>query len=125
MNVTTLLHVRSGVETCLEAIVHNEERFGFESECVVQKIANVVGQSKEGKPSSQGQPFRTCKSILFLTCLWRRNPKYKGMGDAFKKVWATEGLKGLYRGFGPAMARSIPANAVCFLAYEVVRDALG
>lgn len=54
-----------------------------------------------------------------------RNPKYSGTIDAFRKVWASEGVKGMYRGFGPAMARSVPANAACFLAYEVVRDMLG
>ncbi|CAI5461114.1 unnamed protein product [Closterium sp. Yama58-4] len=54
-----------------------------------------------------------------------RNPKYTGTIQAFKKVWATEGVKGLYRGFGPAMARSVPANAACFLAYEMVREMLG
>eukprot|EP00897_Mesotaenium_endlicherianum_P004297 jgi/Mesen1/3896/ME000208S02907 len=54
-----------------------------------------------------------------------KNPKYKGTMDAFRKVWATEGVKGLYRGFGPAMARSVPANAACFLAYELVREQLG
>ncbi|CAM6120412.1 unnamed protein product [Calypogeia fissa] len=54
-----------------------------------------------------------------------RNPKYKGTIDAFKKVYAAEGIKGLYRGFGPAMARSVPANAACFLAYEIVKEKLG
>ncbi|KAJ8565104.1 hypothetical protein K7X08_001564 [Anisodus acutangulus] len=33
----------------------------------------------------------------------------------------SEGVKGLYKGFGPAMARSVPANAACFLAYEITR----
>ncbi|MCO5614292.1 hypothetical protein L7F22_068570 [Adiantum nelumboides] len=54
----------------------------------------------------------------------RSNPKYAGTIDAFKKVYRGEGLKGLYKGFGPAMARSVPANAACFLAYEVVRSNL-
>lgn len=54
-----------------------------------------------------------------------RNPKYNGTMDAFRKVFAAEGVKGLYRGFGPAMARSVPANAACFLAYELVRESLG
>ncbi|MCL7047443.1 hypothetical protein MKW94_003748 [Papaver nudicaule] len=43
------------------------------------------------------------------------NPKYKGSIDAFKKILKVEGVKGLYKGFGPAMGRSIPANAACFL----------
>ncbi|XP_039142024.1 mitochondrial carnitine/acylcarnitine carrier-like protein [Dioscorea cayenensis subsp. rotundata] len=50
-----------------------------------------------------------------------KNPKYSGSINAFKKIFASEGVKGLYRGFGPAMARSIPANAACFLAYEVTK----
>ncbi|KAK7386670.1 hypothetical protein VNO78_27005 [Psophocarpus tetragonolobus] len=54
-----------------------------------------------------------------------RNPKFSGSFDAFRKIRASEGFKGLYKGFGPAMARSVPANAACFLAYEMTRSALG
>ncbi|XP_059441817.1 mitochondrial carnitine/acylcarnitine carrier-like protein [Corylus avellana] len=54
-----------------------------------------------------------------------KNPKFSGSIDAFRKILASEGVKGLYRGFGPAMARSVPANAACFLAYEVTRSSLG
>ncbi|KAE8731942.1 Mitochondrial carnitine/acylcarnitine carrier-like protein [Hibiscus syriacus] len=54
-----------------------------------------------------------------------KNPKYKGSIHAFKSILASEGVKGLYKGFGPAMARSIPANGACFLAYEVTRSSLG
>lgn len=54
-----------------------------------------------------------------------KNPKFSGSIDAFRKILSSEGVKGLYRGFGPAMARSIPANAACFLAYEVTRSSLG
>lgn len=53
------------------------------------------------------------------------NPKYSGFMDAFRKIQKTEGIKGLYKGFGPAMARSVPANAACFLAYEVTKSSLG
>ncbi|XP_057458074.1 mitochondrial carnitine/acylcarnitine carrier-like protein [Lotus japonicus] len=54
-----------------------------------------------------------------------KNPKFYGSLDAFRKIQATQGFKGLYKGFGPAMARSIPANAIVFLAYEMTRSALG
>uniref|UniRef100_A0A452YQ45 Mitochondrial carnitine/acylcarnitine carrier-like protein n=1 Tax=Aegilops tauschii subsp. strangulata TaxID=200361 RepID=A0A452YQ45_AEGTS len=53
-----------------------------------------------------------------------KNPKYSGSMDAFKKILAADGARGLYRGFGPAMARSVPANGACFLAYEVTRSLL-
>lgn len=54
-----------------------------------------------------------------------KNPKFNGSIDSFKKIVASEGVKGLYKGFGPAMARSVPANAACFLVYEVTRSSLG
>lgn len=54
-----------------------------------------------------------------------KKPRFSGSIDAFRKTLASEGVKGLYKGFGPAMARSIPANAACFLAYEVTRSSLG
>lgn len=37
---------------------------------------------------------------------------------------AHDGVGGLYRGFGPAIARSFPANGACFLVYELASSAL-
>lgn len=54
-----------------------------------------------------------------------RNPKFSGSIDVFRKIRAAEGIRGLYKGFGPAILRSIPSNAACFLAYEVTRSYLG
>ncbi|XP_052170308.1 mitochondrial carnitine/acylcarnitine carrier-like protein [Diospyros lotus] len=54
-----------------------------------------------------------------------KNPKFSGSMDAFGKILRSEGAKGLYKGFGPAMTRSVPANAACFLVYEVTRSSLG
>ena len=34
------------------------------------------------------------------------------------QVLASEGVKGFFRGFAPALARSFPANVVCFAVYE-------
>lgn len=68
-------------------------------------------------------PTDVVKSVLQVDDY--KNPKYTGSIDAFRKILAKEGVKGLYKGFGPAMARSVPANAACFLAYEVTRSSLG
>lgn len=54
-----------------------------------------------------------------------KNPKFSGFMVAFRKILKAEGVKGLYKGFGPAMARSVPANSACFLVYEVTRSSLG
>ncbi len=37
----------------------------------------------------------------------------------------TQGVAGLYRGFGPALARSVPTNGIAFVVYELARTALG
>ncbi|XP_047342601.1 mitochondrial carnitine/acylcarnitine carrier-like protein [Impatiens glandulifera] len=68
-------------------------------------------------------PTDVVKSVIQVDDF--KNPKYSGSIDAFKKILSAEGVKGLYKGFGPAMARSVPANAACFLAYEVTRSSLG
>ncbi|KAL4570495.1 hypothetical protein LXL04_026151 [Taraxacum kok-saghyz] len=68
-------------------------------------------------------PADVVKSVIQIDDF--KNPKYSGAFDAFKKILKTEGVSGLYKGFGPAMGRSVPANAACFLAYEVTRSSLG
>ncbi|KAK1438443.1 hypothetical protein QVD17_04252 [Tagetes erecta] len=68
-------------------------------------------------------PTDVIKSVIQIDDY--KNPKYSGSIDAFKKILKSEGIGGLYKGFGPAMARSVPANAACFLAYEITRSSLG
>ncbi|PIN23670.1 Mitochondrial carnitine-acylcarnitine carrier protein [Handroanthus impetiginosus] len=68
-------------------------------------------------------PTDVVKSVLQVDDY--KNPRFSGSIDAFRKILKSEGVKGLYKGFGPAMARSVPANAACFLAYEITRSSLG
>ncbi|XP_055831015.1 mitochondrial carnitine/acylcarnitine carrier-like protein, partial [Solanum dulcamara] len=44
-----------------------------------------------------------------------RNSKYSGFFYALKKILALEGVKGLYKGFGPAIACSVPANVTIYV----------
>ncbi|KAH9299381.1 hypothetical protein KI387_031063 [Taxus chinensis] len=67
-------------------------------------------------------PADVVKSVIQVDDFSR--PKYSGSIDAFKKIMAGEGVRGFYKGFGPALMRSVPANAACFLAYEITREAL-
>ena len=39
-------------------------------------------------------------------------------------LYSTEGIRGLYRGFGITLLRATPANAIIFGAYELVHQAL-
>ena len=68
-------------------------------------------------------PTDVVKSVIHVDDY--KNPKYSGSSDAFRKILAADGVKGLYKGFGPALARSVPASAATFVAYEITRSALG
>lgn len=41
---------------------------------------------------------------------------YTGFMDCARKTVAQDGVKALFRGFGPAMARAFPANAATFVS---------
>lgn len=49
---------------------------------------------------------------------------YSGFLDCARKTIATGGVKALWRGLGPAMARAFPANAATFLGVELAKDFL-
>uniref|UniRef100_A0A0R3S0T7 Congested-like trachea protein n=1 Tax=Elaeophora elaphi TaxID=1147741 RepID=A0A0R3S0T7_9BILA len=42
-----------------------------------------------------------------------------GIRDVFKEVMREEGPKALFKGFTPVMLRAFPANAACFLGFEL------
>lgn len=68
-------------------------------------------------------PTDVVKSVIQIDEF--HQPKYAGSIDALKKIATSEGFKGFYKGFGPAVVRSVPANATCFFAYEITRSILG
>lgn len=43
----------------------------------------------------------------------------KGMRDVFKELMEKEGATALYKGVTPVMIRAFPANAACFLGFEL------
>ncbi|KAK7304687.1 hypothetical protein VNO77_42573 [Canavalia gladiata] len=48
--------------------------------------------------------------------------RYTGWLDAISNIWATEGLKGMFRGSVPRITWYIPASALTFMAVEFLRD---
>ncbi|XVF13617.1 hypothetical protein REPUB_Repub08aG0223000 [Reevesia pubescens] len=123
------------VPTLAREVPGNAAMFGV-YEAVKQYMAGGPDTSKLGRGSLivaggvagasfwfSVYPTDVVKSVLQVDDY--KNPKYTGSINAFRTILASEGVKGLYKGFGPAMARSVPANAACFLAYEVTRSSLG
>ncbi|XP_066566127.1 mitochondrial carnitine/acylcarnitine carrier protein [Amia ocellicauda] len=45
--------------------------------------------------------------------------KYSGFRDVLRELVREEGLRSLYKGFSAVMLRAFPANAACFLGFEV------
>jgi solute carrier family 25 phosphate transporter 23/24/25/41 len=50
---------------------------------------------------------------------------YKGPFDAAKQIVAKEGFPGLYRGMVPCYLKVVPAIAISFGTYELMRQLLG
>ncbi|CAJ1975418.1 unnamed protein product [Sphenostylis stenocarpa] len=48
--------------------------------------------------------------------------RYTGWLDAIRIIWATEGMKGMFRGSIPRITWYIPASALTFMAVEFLRD---
>ncbi|CAL0327600.1 unnamed protein product [Lupinus luteus] len=48
--------------------------------------------------------------------------RYNGWLDAICKIWAKEGMKGMFRGSMPRIAWYIPASALTFMVVEFLRD---
>ena len=47
--------------------------------------------------------------------------KYNGRADVMVKTVRKEGALGLYRGVGPALLKTVPANWVTYLTYEFAK----
>lgn len=45
--------------------------------------------------------------------------KYNGIRDVFRELMRNEGASALYRGMTPVVLRAFPANAACFIGFEV------
>ncbi|KAJ3194472.1 Mitochondrial carrier protein ymc2 [Irineochytrium annulatum] len=63
-------------------------------------------------------PIDVIKSKLQTDSFNPKEQKYRGVIDCARKVLATEGPAGLFRGFFPCILRAGPVNAATFVAYE-------
>jgi len=66
-------------------------------------------------------PLDVIKSTMQTDSTEPSQRKYKGVMDVTSKIYAREGFGGFWKGIAPCMIRSFPANAVCFLLYEMAK----
>jgi len=70
-------------------------------------------------------PADVVKSTLQTDNIDPSKRKYSGVMDCARKIYASQGVKGFFKGFTPCIIRSIPANAACFAVYEQARKFMG
>ena len=51
--------------------------------------------------------------------------KYGGMGEVVSKALAREGVRGLYKGLAPNLAKMAPAAGISWFVFEEVKRGLG
>lgn len=52
-------------------------------------------------------------------------PRYSGMRDAARQIYAEGGYRAFYRGFVPCLMRAFPTNASALLVWELTMSWLG
>jgi solute carrier family 25 carnitine/acylcarnitine transporter 20/29 len=69
-------------------------------------------------------PFDVLKTRYQTAAMGQYTGAFVGSKSVFKELMAKDGISGLYRGAAPTFLRAFPANAACFLGYEVSLKAL-
>jgi len=50
---------------------------------------------------------------------------YDGMGDAFRTIWAKEGMGGFFKGWAANTLKVVPQNSIRFVTYEMFKTMMG
>ncbi|BBN01669.1 solute carrier family 25 (mitochondrial phosphate transporter), member 23/24/25/41 [Marchantia polymorpha subsp. ruderalis] len=82
----------------------------------------LAGGVAGGVSRSAVAPLERLKILLQVQNAY--NPKYSGMVQGLRSIWATEGLAGFFKGNGTNCARIIPNSAVKFYSYEQASKSL-
>jgi solute carrier family 25 (mitochondrial carnitine/acylcarnitine transporter), member 20/29 len=64
-------------------------------------------------------PIDVIKSKIQTDCFSKEKRKYSSSLDCAKKIYAKEGIRGFFKGFGPCILRAGPVNASSFVAFEL------
>jgi len=60
----------------------------------------------------------------FLATTYPSSPVRLSVANAFRNIYRTDGVKAFWRGLGPNLFGAIPARAIWFSSYELVKDLL-
>ncbi len=92
----------------------------------VDWTGNFAGAgAAKGLASVLTYPHEVARTRLRQAPLDHGRPRYTGLAQCFRLVWAEEGLAGLYGGLTPHLMRTIPSAAIMFGMYEGILTLLG
>lgn len=57
-----------------------------------------------------------------LTTELEGHEHYRGIGDAFRKIYRTEGIRGFYSGIGPTLCVAVPNFAISYSVYGTLKE---
>lgn len=70
-------------------------------------------------------PLDVVKSRMQADAFEPARARYTSTIGCYKSIWATEGVRGFYRGMAPCLIRAFPVNAITFLTYELTMRLMG
>ncbi|KAL8286621.1 hypothetical protein RQP46_004149 [Phenoliferia psychrophenolica] len=83
----------------------------------------TAGGIAGGVAAAVTTPLDICKTLLQTRGASddQQIRKARGMSDAFKIIYARQGVLGFTRGMAPRVLSNMPSNALCWLSYEGFR----
>jgi solute carrier family 25 carnitine/acylcarnitine transporter 20/29 len=70
-------------------------------------------------------PLDVVKSRIQADHLDPTKARYASSLACYRSIFATEGIRGFYRGLAPCLVRAFPVNAITFLTYELTMRLMG
>jgi Mitochondrial carrier protein len=88
-------------------------------------ISNALGSATAGIIARCcTHPLDTAKARLQASVVPQHSPPYKGPIDVLRRTLATEGITGLYRGFGTVIMAGTPGTILYLCSYDWIKTRL-
>jgi len=84
-------------------------------------MLNAVTPLDVVKTRLQAQTHSDSSTVVSASTANKLKVRYLGTVDAFVKIGSREGVKGLWRGLGPALVMTVPSTTIYFSLYEFLK----
>ncbi|KAJ0987529.1 hypothetical protein J5N97_005885 [Dioscorea zingiberensis] len=109
----------TALEVTKSAVGAAASRLGVPEPAAAAAASAAAGLSAAMAAQVVWTPIDVISQRLMVQSSQSPNPKYHGGVDAFIKILRSDGLRGLYRGFGMSILTYAPSNAVWWASYSL------